>query len=85
MVEIHVVQIQMQIFAGGGSGGGGGGGGGVATTSGAMTTGAPVTSGGGQCRFVCCLLQNHQMIIPDICHFFTRTKFLENKIYTENC
>ena len=25
MVEIHVVQIQMQIFAGGGSGGGGGG------------------------------------------------------------
>ena len=21
--------------------------------------------------------------IPDICHFFTRTKFLENKIYTE--
>ena len=26
--------------------------------------------------------------IPDICHFFTRAKFLENKIYTEkriNC
>ena len=21
--------------------------------------------------------------IPDICHFFTRAKFLENKIYTE--
>ena len=21
--------------------------------------------------------------IPDICHFFTRTKFLKNKIYTE--
>ena len=21
--------------------------------------------------------------IPDICHFFTREKFLENKIYTE--
>ena len=22
-------------------------------------------------------------VIPDICHFFTRAKFLENKIYTE--
>ena len=22
-------------------------------------------------------------LIPDICHFFTRTKFLKNKIYTE--
>ena len=52
--------IQMQIFSGGGAGGGGGGGvvGGGATTSGAMTTGAPVTSGDGQCRFVCCLLYN---------------------------
>ena len=24
-------------------------------------------------------------IILDICHFFTRAKFLENKIYTEKC
>ena len=23
------------------------------------------------------------MVIPHICHFFTRAKFLENKIYTE--
>ena len=23
------------------------------------------------------------MIIPDICHFFTLAKFLEDKIYTE--
>ena len=32
------------------------------------------------------MLQCHYYIIltiPDICHFFTRAKFLENKIYTE--
>ena len=55
MVEIFVLQIQIQIFSGGGGGG--------ATTSGAMTTDAPVTSGGGQCRFVRCLLQYNQMIL----------------------
>ena len=27
--------------------------------------------------------KNPRVHIPDICHFFTRTKFLENKIYTE--
>ena len=56
MVEIFVLQIQIQISSGGGGGGG-------ATTSGAMTTDAPVTSGGGQCRFVCCLLQYNRMIL----------------------
>ena len=28
-------------------------------------------------------LHGKQKVIPDICHFFTRAKFLENKIYTE--
>ena len=27
--------------------------------------------------------QSHSEPIPDICHFFTQAKFLENKIYTE--
>ena len=26
---------------------------------------------------------NNRQTIPDICHFFTRAKFLENKIYTK--
>ena len=26
---------------------------------------------------------NKRINIPDICHFFTQTRFLENKIYTE--
>ena len=30
-----------------------------------------------------CALKIYTTSIPDICHFFTRTKFLENKIYTE--
>ena len=34
-----------------------------------------------------CSYQNNKKIqgvyIPDICHFFTQAKFLENKIYTE--
>ena len=28
-------------------------------------------------------LNYSEVVIPDICHFFTRAKFLENKIYTE--
>ena len=29
------------------------------------------------------LVNEQQVTIPDICHFFTQAKILENKIYTE--
>ena len=36
-----------------------------------------------QLPFKCCLKEEKNLGIPDICHFFTQAKFLENKIYTE--